>query len=219
MTPFKLSIVSAISVLLPIVNCNLEEAFDWRKYFLLVLYLFIGGLNDLAGYVLILSKGLILSMSNLFQLLEFIMIVIFYKGLSSEKTNRYHKIILVVGIMAWVLDNLILHNPSDFNSLFRLIGPMLLILVCVDQINNVLLNRHISIIASEMFITAGFVLYLLYKAFIESFHLFPIHIQCPFYVKLWFIQCFINILLNVLISIAFLCHRSKPTFTILSSPH
>ena len=219
MTPFKLSIISAISVLFPLSTAYWKRNQIWRKYLLLVIYLLIGGLNDFASYVLIISKGANTFNSNLFQLFEFIIIVIFYKGLSSEKTNQYHKIILIVGIIAWILDNLILHTPSSFNSLFRLIGPMLLILVCVDQINNVLLNRQISIIVSEMLITVGFVLYLLYKAFIESFELFPLQIHCGLYVKLWCIQCFINIILNVLISIAFLCHRSKPSFTILSSPH
>jgi hypothetical protein len=219
MNLYSISHISAYSILFPIAIAIIKHKSIGRKYFLLVILLVIGGINDAASYVIINAKASNTFNDNIYQLIEFIFLVLLFKRWPSERCNRFHLIILITGIAAWIIDNCIVHTPLDNTSVYRLICAILVVFVCVDQVNFVLLNRHTSIITSDMLICGGLILYHLFAAFIESFPLFAVQMQRPFYMWLWFIHCLISILTNLLISIAFLCHRSKPNYTILSSPH
>ncbi|NCI51325.1 hypothetical protein GWC95_15460 [Sediminibacterium roseum] len=158
-------------------------------------------------------------MSNIYQLIEFVLLVLVFKKWPSTRKNYFHQIILVMGIIVWIIDYYIAHSLAEYSSMFRVLSSILLVFVCVDQINFTLLNRESSIIFSRMLIKTGFVVYFFYKAFIESFDLFDIKSKYPYSAKFWYIQCSLSILLNLLIAIAFICYRTKPTRSILTSPH
>jgi hypothetical protein len=219
MNLYFISHISAFSILLPLAVAIVKQKSIGRKYFLLVVLLVIGGINDVASYVIIKAKGANTFNDNIYQLIEFIFLVLLFKKWPSERRSRFHIIILITGITAWIIDNGIFHTPFDNTSVYRLICAILVLFVCIDQVNFVLLNRHTSIFTSELLICGGLILYHLFAAFIESFQLFAVQIQRPFYMWLWVIHCLLSILTNLLIAIAFLCHRSKPNYTILSSPH
>lgn len=219
MTAYNLSIISAFSVLLPLAAAIWKRQVIWRKFSLLVLLLLIGGLNDLASYLVIERHGNNMVNSNVYQLVEFVLLVWLFKKWPSNRQNYFHSIILCIGILLWISNFCILHSFRENSAVFRVFGSILLVFVCVNQINYTILNRENSIIFPRMLIKVGFALYFLYKAFIASFELFPIPIHFPYYAQLWYIQCGISILLNVLITIAFVCYRSTPPRSILTSGH
>ena len=218
MNLYFISHISAFSFLLPIAVAIGKHKSIARKYFLLVVLLVIGGINDGVSYLIIESKGSNTFNDNLYQLIEFIFLVLLFKKWPSERRNRFHLIILATGITAWIIDNCIVHTPFDNTSVYRLVCAILIVFACIDQVNFVLINRHTSVITPDLLICGGLILYHLFAAFIESFQLFAVQLQRPFYMWLWFIHCLLSILTNLLISIAFVCHRSKPNYTILSSP-
>ena len=66
-----------------------------------------------------------------------------------------------------------------------------------------------------MLISIGILSYYSYKAFIESFHVFPMSIDnTTFYTSLWIILGAINIVMNLFFTIAILCIPPKQAFTI-----
>ena len=219
MTAYNLSIISAFSVLLPLAAAIWKRQVIWRKFSFLVLILLVGGLNDLASYLAIKIHGDNMVNGNVYQLVEFVLLVCLFKKWPSYRQNYFHSVILGIGILLWVLDFCILHSLRENSSVFRVFGSILLVFVCINQINYTILNRENSIIFPRMLIKVGFALYFLYKSFIESFELFAIPIHYPYYARFWYVQCGISILLNVLITIAFVCYRSTPPRSILTSGH
>jgi hypothetical protein len=215
---FSIFHISAFTVLIPIIISSWYGLYIGRKYFLLSALLIVGALNDVISYFTIVCTGTNTFNGNLYKLVEFSMMVLFFRRWTINKKNHYHFVILFIGIFIWILDNCILHTPFDNTSIFRLIGSILLVWVCVDQVFHAVLNRQNSQLLSDMLICGSLILYFLYMAFIESFQLFPIKMERPFYMKLWVIHSLINVFTNLMISIAFLCHRTKPNYTILSSP-
>lgn len=211
--------ISAFTVLIPIIISCWFRMYVRRKYFLLSALLIVGALNDLVSYLAIVSNGTNTFNGNLFKLVEFVMIVLFFRRWTADRKNRFHFVILIIGVFTWILDNCLLHTPFDNTSIFRLVGSILLVMVCVDQVINAIMNRQNSRLLSDMLICGSLILYFLYMAFIESFQLFPIRMERPFYEKLWVIHSLINVFTNLMISIAFLCYRTKPNYTILSSPY
>ncbi len=217
MNLFFISHISAFSIVFPIVTAYWKRRSIGRKYFLLIVLLIIGGLNDVASYFIIKMKSNNTFNDNIYQLIEFILLVWLLRRWPSERKNRFHLVIMIIGVSAWITDNCIYHTPFDNTSVYRLVCAILIVFVCIDQVNHVLLSRHNSINTSDLLICGGLILYHLYAAFIESLQLFPVHLGRPFYMRLWVIHCCLSILTNILISIAFICHRSKPSYTILSS--
>lgn len=187
-----------------------------RKYFFLIVLLIVGAASDLISYFTILSKGSNFFNSNLYKGIEFILLVLLFKNWLTERKNKFHIIILVIGILSWVLDNIVFHSPFENTSIFRLVSSNLLILVIVDQINYVLFKRQYSLVFSELLICSGLILYHLCLAFIELFQIFPVDMGKVFFMKLWVIHSMLSLFTNLLISIAFICHQSKPKFSILS---
>lgn len=217
MNLYSISHISAFSILLPLAVAIWKYKRIGRKYFLLVVLLLIGGINDVASYCIISFKGSNTFNDNIYQLVEFVLLVLLFKRWPSERNSRFHSLILIIGLTAWIIDNCIYHSPFENTSVYRLVCAVLIVFVCIDQVNLMILNRHTSIIASDMMICIGLLLYHLYAAIIESFQLFPIQMNRPFYMRLWFVHCSLSILTNILITIAFICHQTKPNYTILSS--
>ncbi len=215
MSVYHLGHISAFSVLLPLAVAIGKWRTIWRKFSLLVVFLFIGGISDLISYVSIKSHGNNTVNSNVYQLLEFVLLVWMFKRWPSPRKGYFLNIILVIGMVLWVLDYWVINSIFQYSSMFRVSGSILLVFVCIDQINFSILNRDNSVIRSRMLIKIGFVSYFFYKAFIESFDLFGSQVLYPYSVQFWYIQCSLSILLNVLIAIAFLCYRSRPTHSIL----
>ncbi len=216
MTPYQFSHISAFSVLLPLAITYWKRHMIWRKFSLLVIILILGGFNDVVSFISIKLRHTNTLNSNIYQLVEFVMIVWLFRRWPSVRRNYFHQIVMTLGIVIWTLDFFVFHSLVENSALFRVLGPILLIYVIVDQINYTLLNRDNSIIVSRMLIKGGFVLYFLYSTFVETIELFPSQIQYPYFPQLWYIQGCVSILLNVLISIAFICHREKPTYSILT---
>ncbi len=218
MSIYSISHISAFSVLIPFVAAYWKRRSMGRKYFLLIALLIVGAVNDLISLMTIIHKGNNTVNSNIYQLVEFALIVWMLRKRLYESNGTFHAIILIIGTFTWTLDNLVLHTIFDNNSIFRLIAPILIVFACVDKINYVLLNRSMPSTVPDILIIVALLVYHAYRGFLESFQLFPVKMVIPFYMKLWFIQCLLSILTNITFAIAFLCLRFRSSSTILSSP-
>lgn len=216
MTVYDLSHISAFSVSLPLSVAIWKRYSIWRKFSLLVILLLIGAASDFISYLSIKHHGSNILCANIYQIVEFSLLVWLFKTWPSTRKSNFHLIIFTMGLALWIIDFLIVNSLYTYSSMFRVTGSMLLVFVCIDQINFTILNRDDSISFSRMLIKVGFVLYFFYKAVIESFDLFGTQIQFPYSAQFWYIHDSLSILLNVLIAIAFICYRTKPTQSILT---
>lgn len=208
--------ISAFSVLIPIGASIWKRHEIWRKFSLLILFLITGGITDFISYQSMKLYGSNTIISNIYQIVEFVILIWMFNRWPTKRKSRFHSMIILIGIIIWIIDFCIINSLKEYSPIFRVFGSMLIVFVCIDQINYTILNRENSIIISRMLIKIGFVLYFFYKALVESFDLLHTDIQYTYSDRFWFIQNSLSILLNIFITIAFLCYRSKPTRSILT---
>ncbi len=213
---FTFSHISAFSILIPIAVAIVKRKSIRRKYFPLVVLLVAGALNDLVSYFAIRSFGNNTFNSNVYVLIEFVLLVWLFRRWAYRRRNDFLFVVLIMGVFVWILDNCVLHTPFANTSLFWMTGSILMVYICIDRINLVIFNAPNSIIASDVMICIGLLVYHIYKAFLETFQVFPIPMHKALYMNLWVIHCLLSTVINLLFSIAFLCLRSKPISTILS---
>lgn len=219
MAAYTISCLSALSILLPLSAIGWKWKCIWGRYHFLIALIISGGLIELLSYLMIRVKNTNHLISNIYPLLEFVLLVCLFKRWPAVRNSYFHFCILLFGVVVWIADNLLFHSIYDVNSFFRLVSSLMLVWVCIDQVNLILLNRTISIIRSDMLICIAFLMANLYQAFIEVFLLYTIQVHTHYFSRLWMIHNGLNILTNLMITIAFLCHRTKPTYSILSSQH
>lgn len=217
MTAFAFSHLCAFSILAPLSAVGWKWSGISRQYPLLVLLLIIGALSDLISYITIRFCGHNTVNGNIYLLVEFILFGLLFKKWPSERSNRFHVLILSAGVLVWIVDNFIVHSLFASNSLSRMVCYFLLVSICIDQLVTTLLNRATSIMLSDILIGLAFLFHYLYRAFIESFILYTTHLDSSYFIQLWVIDNALTILTNLMITVAFLCHRHKPTYSILSS--
>lgn len=219
MTAFEFCHLSSFSILIPLSAICWKWKGISKNYLFLVVLLIIGALCDLISYVTIKVYGQNTVNGNIYLLVEFVLFGFLFNRWPSERGNRFHLLIITVGVLVWVTDNLILHSLFTSNSMSRLVCYCLLVSICIDQLVSTMLHRATSIILSDILIGLAFLFHYTYRAFIESFLLYTSHLDSSYFIRLWIIDNGLNILTNLMITLAFLCHRHKPTYSILSSQH
>lgn len=219
MTAYLLCHLTAFSILIPL------SAICWKwnsvshQYLLLIILLVIGGLSDLISYVTIQFYGHNIVNGNLYLLIEFVLFGLLFKKWSSTPNNRFHLWIITAGVLVWAVDNLIIHSLLTSNSFSRLVCYVLLVSISIDQLISTILHRATSVSKTAILICLAYLFHYSYRAFIESFILYTTHLDSSYFMRLWVIDNVLNILTNLMITVAFLCHRHKPTYSILSSQH
>jgi hypothetical protein len=152
--------------------------------------------------------------SNIYVLAEFIfLLVIFYRWNHSELARKY--IILgSAGVLIWILDNLVFHNPGKtINSIYRIYYCMVTIFLSIDFINRLIVFEKKKLIYNAMFlICVGFVCLFSYKAYIESFYLLKLSFSAEFRTNVFFIFQYINAFSNLVFTIAIVCIPKKQEF-------
>lgn len=219
MTAFEFCHLSSFSILIPLSAICWKWKCISKKYLFLAVLLIIGALSDLISYVTIKLYGHNTVNGNIYLLVEFILFGFLFKRWPSKRVSRFHLFIIIVGVLLWVADNLMLHSLFANNSMSRLGCYFLLVGICIDQLVSTLLNRASFIILSDILICMAFLFHYSYRAFIESFLLYTTHLDSSYFISLWVIDNGLNILTNLMITLAFICYRHKPTYSILSSQH
>lgn len=219
MTALTFCHLTAFSVLIPLSAICWKWKSISQQYSFLVVLLIIGAFSDLISYLTIRFYGHNIVNGNLYLLIEFILFGLLFKQWPSNRYNRFHLWIITAGIMVWIVDNLIVHSLFTSNSISRLVCYILLVSISIDQLISTILHRATSVTKTAILICMAYLFHYSYRAFIESFLLYTTHLDVSYFIRLWFIDNGLNILTNLMITIAFLCHRHKPTYSILSSQH
>ncbi len=156
---------------------------------------------------------------NIYVLIEFWVIGSIFKRIAETHSNKFLLATLTFGTIIWLTDNFIVNSLTTNNSLFRMVASFLIVYLSVDKINQVIFSGgFVRISNSDLLLSSGFLTYFTYKAFVEAFHLFPAHMDKSFYIILWLVLGIINIIVNLLFTIAILCIRPKNPYSIRLSP-
>ncbi len=213
---FYVSLVSAGSVLLPL-SASLARWGRLKEQYLPVLLLFIAGLlnESLSIYHVYAHDSNALN-SNIYVLVEHVLICWLFILFSKSTANTWVRGMILAGILVWFCDNFILRHIESNNSMFRVFSSLCVSYLSIDVITHFIIYRKMGRSPSqELLFSVGFLLFHSYKTFVEAFHLFPASISGQgFFIILWSILSIINILSNILFTIAVLCLPRKKNYII-----
>lgn len=210
-----LALCSVISGLVPAIVSIGRYKHSPASYRPFYWFIWIGALSEaialLCLYVFRLKSNLI--NSNIYVLVEFgILLWVFYRW-NEAKTRKKYIIFFAIGLAIWVLDNLYLHSIKTINSQFRVYYCVVILFLSVNQLNKLIIFEKKNLLRNAMFLVCiTFVCFFSYKAFVESFYLLEHPFSGTFYNAVFLIMQFVNLISNLVFSIAILCIPKRREF-------
>lgn len=210
---YNLFVVLAFSIFLPVITGLIKiRQIISHQYLPVFLFVAIGLLNNLASYIFI-KNGISNHLnSNIYVAIEFGLLVWQFL-IWREGAGRNYILVLGVLLLVWFLDNLIIHDLRRNNSIFRFFSAFTVLFFCVGQINQLIFFHYRRLITNPVFlICIGLMLHYTFKAFVETFYFFSWMFEIHLIIQLNRFISFVDLISNILISIAFLCLRNRSTY-------
>lgn len=182
-------------------------------YYPLAVIFGLGLVNELFSFALIMVKKGNMASSNVYILLEFILLIWQFQKWNYW-TNRLPLTIVSVGSIVWVFDNLILRSIDADNSLFRMMYSALVVLLSMQQVARIVVNEYKPGKNPKFIFCTGFILYYIFKTYYESFNLIFTGVSNNFFYWLWLTLNTINLVTNLIYTYAILCIKKKIPFTL-----
>lgn len=153
--------------------------------------------------------------SNIYVLLEFIVLLWQFRRWNNETKTRKYTVLLVLLSSIWILDNLVFHHITDFNSLYRVCYSFVLVFLSVDEMNHLLIKERKNIWRNARFlICIAFLFYYTYKTIFEIFFVINLRTSDTFENNLFTILIFTNLFANLIYALASLWIPRRQTFTL-----
>jgi len=157
--------------------------------------------------------------SNIYVLIESMLLLwLFYNwsdDYSRKKKNIRFTIIAILFTIVWLVDNLVMHDMTTINSMFRVVYSFVIVLLSIEQINLVFHRERQSILRNARFIIcAAFVIFYTYKTIVEVFFMIDLGMSRNFYVQLYYILVLLNLIINLIYALALLWIPRKQRFSL-----
>jgi hypothetical protein len=213
MSSFLLEIALNYSILIAAIIGIIRFKSIIRDYYPFIFIIWLGVFNETLSLVLIFTLGRNTVNSNIFVLLEYLLIVYQFYKWNNKKGLKKYVILALLGLAVWSADNLVLNSITHNNSLFRAFYSFLVVFFSIDQVNKLVIYERGPLFKNPMFIICiTFLLYYGFKAFVESYNLFHLGLSKTLLRDLWIILYFVNGIANLLYALAVLWIPTKVKF-------
>lgn len=214
MNLFTIDIILNYSIVIAVVIGVIRFKSVLKTFYPFIIFLWIGLANEVLSLLLIKKINTNAVNSNIYVCIEFIILLWqFYKWNSSY----LQKCIItgILGILVWIIDNLLINTIESNNSIFRIYYSFVIVFFSIDLLNRVLINEKNSILKNAIFLVcAGFLIYYGLKVLLEVFNSFNISFNDTFYIKIWLTLSIANCVANIIYAIAILCIPKKQEFSL-----
>jgi hypothetical protein len=112
-----------------------------KDYYPFVFLLWTGLLNETISLSLLYTGHSNTVNSNIFVLLEFLLILYQFYRWNDRRHNMY-VLIAFVGISVWIADNFLLNSIQQNNSVFRVFYSFVVLLFSIDKINQIIIFEN-----------------------------------------------------------------------------
>jgi hypothetical protein len=185
-----------------------------KEYRPFIYFLIVALFNEILSQFLTRIIGSNSINANIYILVEFLLILLLFSnwGFHTRKSVFYRIVGLVV-LFVWILDNIVLHPLTQFNSIYRIVYSLVLIFLSIDEMNFIIVSERKNIIKNARFIIcSAFIFYFSYKALLEAFFLVQPAFSNNFYYYLLVISAIINLLANLMYILAALWIPTRRRF-------
>lgn len=180
------------------------------KYLPLIILIALGAINEGISFFSDCLGHYTPVNGNIYIFFDFFLTIWLFYHLNSGLSKKFLVAVVIAGSIIWIADNFFLHSLNSNNSLFRMVASFLIVFLSIDKINQIIFSSgYTETNRTDLVLSAGFLVYFTYKAFVEAYHVFPMHPDKSFYIILWVILGIINMIVNLMFAIAILCISQK----------
>ena len=214
MLPYHIAVILGYSIIIPaFVGLIRYRAID-SAYQPFIIFCVLDVFNHTLSAVLIRYFNSNTVNGNVFILIEAILFILLFKnwGLFKKKRIVFYLVVFMV-VVAWIVDNLIVHKLTTVNSFYRIIYSFVLVFLSIEQMNVLISTvRKNLLLNSSFIICCGLITYYSYKATVEVFFFIQLKASVDFYTNIFVILVFVNCVLNLIFGWATLWIPRKPRF-------
>jgi len=210
---YLLNIILNHSIFITAVVAAIRFKIVYSNYQPFIWLIWLGLINETISLALIYTKGYNTPNSNIYVLLEAMLIL--YQFCIWETITRLWLVLLIIFCtLVWIADNLIWHSLSSNNSLFRITYSIVITICSIKQIDRLLLSERLFLLKNPVFlICTAFLLYYSCKSFIEVFNAFHLQLSHACNRNIFTIMYVDDFVSNIIYAIAFVCIPRKQLFT------
>lgn len=182
-----------------------------------IFLIWLGLVNEIISFLLIRSGYSNAVNSNIYVLLESILIAWFFKyqGLFNEKYWNFAGVIILL-VTLWVVQNFIISSIHRFTSYFNVVYSFIIVLMSIHLINRLIIREKRMIVRNPIFIICiGFILFYLCAVLIEIFWIYGLNSSKEFRFQVYQIMTIINLIVNLIYALAVLWIPRKQEYTLL----
>ena len=179
--------------------------------------LWLGLVNETTSHVLISTNHSNAVNTNIFLLLEALLLLWFFKlQRVFDRNPRLPWILALLYLAAWTYENFWISSLTKFNSYFCVAAAFIAVLCSIHLINRLLLTGSGRLMRNPLFIlTIAFIIYYTYSVLVETFWIYGINESKEFRIKVYHILVYINCGTNLIYALAVLWMPAKQKFTLL----
>jgi hypothetical protein len=178
-----------------------------RTYRPLFILLIAGLVTELiSSYIIYLHKHSNANVSNIYALLEWILVFWQFRAWGFFRTNnRMLWTVLLLPCAVWITENLILGQMSNFSPYFRIFYCFLIVLLSVNKINFMITHDNRNLLGHpEFLICIAFIIYFTYDIIYEWAYQTSTTDKSYITTRIIWLFGYINGLTNIIFAIAFL---------------
>ena len=187
----------SMSVLIPAIIGLIRLRNVDESYRIFVIFLWLGFFAEIANRLLIVSIKTNAPSWNIYNVLEFItLMTLFRKWQIWKGREQGYLPFLIFSLLIWIVDVFILGSIYQFNSYFGIYYCFVTVMLAITN-----LNRQITCMGITIFFT--------YRIFVEVSLMPVFSISGDFFHRVFDIQVYVNLLVNLIYAIAILCLPRK----------
>ncbi len=208
--------VCSYSTVLPAVVAIIRFKYAHASFYTLFALFWIGAVNEFLSEFAFIAWGSNAVNGNIYVLVEGIMLLFVFKAWGGLKSTLFNVASLsLLFVMIWLLENFYLSSITNVNSLYRCLYSMVIVFLSLDQVNFLIVSHRKSVLKDPVFLFCiAFIIFYTYKAGIEVFYVFSLEVSGVFLKNLFRIMQVVNLLCNIIFTIAILWIRKRQTFTL-----
>ena len=201
----------SMSVLIPAIIGLIRLRNVDESYRIFVIFLWLGFFAEIANRLLIVSIKTNAPSWNIYNVLEFItLMTLFRKWQIWKGREQGYLPFLIFSLLIWIVDVFILGSIYQFNSYFGIYYCFVTVMLAITNLNRQITSEKGDIMRSPQFIICmGITIFFTYRIFVEVSLMPVFSISGDFFHRVFDIQVYVNLLVNLIYAIAILCLPRK----------
>jgi len=213
---FELVIAFSFSIWIAAILAIIRFTNIRSEFIPFILLIWIAALNETLSYILFKWDQPNVISSNIYSLLESLLLIIFFLKLGAfGKFRRMANVLMIFFIIVWTVDNFIITEfGSKYDSYFIVFYAPPVVMLGVNSINNLIIREKEIVKNPAFLISIALVIYYTYRVIIEVFFIYGLKLSDNVTTKIYDIHSWINLLCNLIYAFAILWMRKKQAYTL-----